>query len=216
MSSQDDTPAQDVLPFRDTAQAVRPYLPGRRGLLVLAAIVLVAGLALNWSWLVAAGIAPILVALAPCAAMCAAGYCMSRMTGQSRSAETMSRQPAEPVADRVTSIADDAVVADAPIRTSQFQEDERRDTDAQISHIPSPRRRARPGVDHSAPSLRPGGTSPEPLDDGAGHDGRTRHDGRDEHGADEPNDGPLQPDDGQGARVRQAQRAVAAADAKDA
>jgi membrane protein DedA with SNARE-associated domain len=32
-----------------------------------------AGLALNWSWPVAAGVAPLLVALAPCAAMCALG-----------------------------------------------------------------------------------------------------------------------------------------------
>ena len=73
MSSEEDTPARDALTFRDVAYALRPYLPGRRGLLVLAAIVLVAGLALNWSWLVAAGIAPILLALAPCAVMCAAG-----------------------------------------------------------------------------------------------------------------------------------------------
>lgn len=36
----------------------------------LAVGLLGAGLALNWNWLVAAGIAPLLVALAPCAVMC--------------------------------------------------------------------------------------------------------------------------------------------------
>jgi hypothetical protein len=50
---------------------------------VLAVAIVGAGLALNWSWLVAAGIAPILLALAPCAAMCALGLCMSRMDGKS-------------------------------------------------------------------------------------------------------------------------------------
>jgi hypothetical protein len=46
------------------------------------------GLALNWSWLVAIGVAPLLVALAPCAAMCALGLCMSRMGGKSCSTQS--------------------------------------------------------------------------------------------------------------------------------
>ena len=37
------------------------------------------GLAINWNWLVAAGIAPILLAVAPCLAMCALGLCMGRL-----------------------------------------------------------------------------------------------------------------------------------------
>ncbi|MBM1170117.1 hypothetical protein [Microvirga arabica] len=49
---------------------------GRRTWIALAAILLVGGAALNWGWLVAAGIAPLLLALAPCAAMCAVGLCM--------------------------------------------------------------------------------------------------------------------------------------------
>ncbi len=47
---------------RDLFHAARYYLGGRRGLIVLAALALVAGLALNWGWLAAAGIAPLLVA----------------------------------------------------------------------------------------------------------------------------------------------------------
>ena len=66
---------------RDLAHAARYYLGGRRGLLVLAVAVVVAGAALNWSWLAAAGVAPLLLGLLPCAAMCALGLCMSRMGG---------------------------------------------------------------------------------------------------------------------------------------
>jgi hypothetical protein len=65
------------------------YLGGRRGLVILAVTALGIDLALNWSWLVAIGVAPLLVALAPCAAMCALGLCMSRMgSGQSCSSES--------------------------------------------------------------------------------------------------------------------------------
>ena len=53
-----------------------PWLSKRR-IVVLAGLgTLAAGLALNWGWLTAVGAAPILVALAPCAAMCALGLCM--------------------------------------------------------------------------------------------------------------------------------------------
>jgi len=67
---------------RDVLHAVRYYLGGRRGLIALAAVVVIAGLAFNWSWLVAAGIAPLLLTALPCVAMCALGLCMSRMTGR--------------------------------------------------------------------------------------------------------------------------------------
>lgn len=50
---------------------------GRRGWLVLAAAVIGAGGALNWGWLTAIGLAPILIAVAPCAVMCGLGLCMT-------------------------------------------------------------------------------------------------------------------------------------------
>ena len=68
----------------------RPYLSGRRGLILLAVVVLGAGAALNWGWLVAIGVAPILVALAPCAAMCALGLCAMKGGGKSCSSEGQS------------------------------------------------------------------------------------------------------------------------------
>lgn len=52
------------------------YLGGRRGLLVLAFAAVGAGLYFSWGWLAAVGVAPLLIALAPCAAMCALGLCM--------------------------------------------------------------------------------------------------------------------------------------------
>ena len=61
----------------------RRYLGGRRGLIFLTVAVLVIGAYFNWGWLVAAGIAPLLLAFAPCAAMCALGLCMGRMGGKS-------------------------------------------------------------------------------------------------------------------------------------
>ena len=76
--------------LRNAANWVRPYLRGRRGLMLLAVVVLAAGAALNWGWLVAIGIAPILVALVPCAAMCALGLCMNKMGGKSCSSSERS------------------------------------------------------------------------------------------------------------------------------
>lgn len=62
-----------------------PYVGGRRGLIVLAIGITVAGLAMNWGWLVAAGMAPILLAVLPCAAMCALGLCMNKAGGKTPS-----------------------------------------------------------------------------------------------------------------------------------
>ena len=49
---------------------------GRRAWMVLAFAVIGAGMVLNWGWLTAVGAAPLILALAPCAAMCALGLCM--------------------------------------------------------------------------------------------------------------------------------------------
>jgi NADH:ubiquinone oxidoreductase subunit K len=48
----------------------------------------------QWSWLVAIGVAPLLLTVAPCAAMCGLGLCMRRMAGRSCAAnsQTPARQ----------------------------------------------------------------------------------------------------------------------------
>ena len=60
----------------DLLALARHYLGGRRALILLAVAVISVGAALSWGWLVAIGIAPLLLTLAPCAAMCALGLCM--------------------------------------------------------------------------------------------------------------------------------------------
>jgi hypothetical protein len=61
------------------------YYPGHRWvLLALGGGALVIGIVLNWGWLVAAGVAPVLIALAPCAIMCALGLCSMKMSGGSK------------------------------------------------------------------------------------------------------------------------------------
>ena len=67
--------------------AVRVFLGNRRNLLVLGAVVLGLGLVFKWNWVVAAGIAPFVLAVAPCLAMCALGLCMNKMVGGSSSAQ---------------------------------------------------------------------------------------------------------------------------------
>ena len=84
MNAAGESKAASRLSLAQTTRALLShYLGNRRVLAVLAVAVIGAGLAFNWSWLVAVGIAPILLALAPCAAMCALGLCMSKMGGKS-------------------------------------------------------------------------------------------------------------------------------------
>jgi hypothetical protein len=79
---------------RDLLQAFRYYLRGPWAWIALATAVIAAGVVLNWSWLVAVGVAPLLIAVLPCAAMCALGLCMSMGTGRgsTRSNEPFSRR----------------------------------------------------------------------------------------------------------------------------
>ncbi len=66
---------------RNAADAIRSVLGGRRGLLVIGVLVLGFSLILKWNWLVAAGIAPLLLSALPCVVMCALGLCMPKMSG---------------------------------------------------------------------------------------------------------------------------------------
>ena len=76
----------------------RYYLGNRWALLVLGAGVLLTGIALNWSWLVAAGIAPILLSTLPCLVMCGLGLCMLCRSSEKQTA-------ARDAADAATSSA---------------------------------------------------------------------------------------------------------------
>ncbi len=90
---QSTTTAEPSL-WREARDIARYYLGNRWVLVALGAGVLVAGIALNWSWLVAAGIAPILISVLPCLVMCGLGFCMMcRSSGQQ---STPSRDAADP------------------------------------------------------------------------------------------------------------------------
>jgi hypothetical protein len=78
---------------RTTLALLRHYVGGRRGLIVLAVAATGIGLYLSWGWLAAAGIAPLLLALAPCAAMCALGLCASKMGSKSGSTNSSDKPP---------------------------------------------------------------------------------------------------------------------------
>ena len=69
----------------------------RDWVIVVALAIIGAGLALGWNWVVAAGLAPLLLSLAPCAAMCALGVCMMAK-GNASCAKQGSAENAEPPA----------------------------------------------------------------------------------------------------------------------
>jgi hypothetical protein len=65
-----------ALPREASAPGSRLILGSKRVWLALAAVAVLAGAAFNWSWLVAVGLAPLLLTFLPCALMCAMGLCM--------------------------------------------------------------------------------------------------------------------------------------------
>lgn len=75
---------------------LRSQFGGRRGLILIALVVIGLGMALNWSWLAAIGAAPIILALAPCAAMCGLGLCMKGGGGSSCSSDNAGKADASP------------------------------------------------------------------------------------------------------------------------
>jgi hypothetical protein len=71
---------------------------GRNRLLVggAALALIAAGLIWQWSWLVAIGVAPLLLSAAPCVAMCALGLCMHRMSGAAGAVEKQTSETPSP------------------------------------------------------------------------------------------------------------------------
>jgi|SRR5919106_3296905 hypothetical protein len=101
---------------RDWLDALRYWLRGRRGVAPLVVSAVVMGGALNWSWLVAAGIAPLLLTFLPCAVMCALGLCMSRMTGGSCSTSSnRSDSAGAPMPDAVQRLAASEPAESGPV-----------------------------------------------------------------------------------------------------
>jgi hypothetical protein len=81
MTTPASTKTTDASLAGDLLQAARYYLGGRWALAVLAIVAVAGGIAFNWSWLVAAGIAPVLLTALPCVVMCGLGLCMNKLFG---------------------------------------------------------------------------------------------------------------------------------------
>jgi len=110
MSSPETADATKPSLAQDWLYAVRYWLRGPKGIAVVVVSALVLGAALNWSWLVGVGIAPLLLTVLPCAVMCGLGLCMNRITGgscsTSSSAADHSDTPMANVAPRVTAASE--------------------------------------------------------------------------------------------------------------
>jgi len=84
MMTSDTTETADVPSRRGWLHSARYYFGNRWVLVVLGSLALIIGVSLNWGWLVAAGIAPVLLTLAPCAIMCGLGLCGMKMMSGSK------------------------------------------------------------------------------------------------------------------------------------
>jgi len=103
MTTSQTTKAPPASLTGDAMQAARYYLGNRRALLIVALLAIAGGAALNWSWLVAAGIAPVLLTALPCLVMCGLGLCMHKMSGGSCTSLPAQVQNAEPTAQPFSS-----------------------------------------------------------------------------------------------------------------
>lgn len=87
MTTPQSTPTVDDSLGRDVLSAARYHLGNRWTLLALAGLAVILGLAFGgWGWLVAAGLAPVILSTLPCLIMCAFGVCMMCRSNKTQSA----------------------------------------------------------------------------------------------------------------------------------
>lgn len=89
--------APGIFSSQAAGQLLRGVLRHRLMLAITGLALAGAGLALGWNWLSAVGVAPLIVAAAPCLAMCALGLCM-----MGRGKQGCSNQAASAGADEVS------------------------------------------------------------------------------------------------------------------
>lgn len=91
---------EDTSCRKDTVQAPSGRLPAwatrKRMMMVAGAAAVFGGLTLNWGWLTAIGVAPVLLTLAPCGIMCAVGMCAM---GGEKTPSTKDTTPTTPPAE---------------------------------------------------------------------------------------------------------------------
>ena len=75
----EDTSASCCAPAYKNPSGRLPAWATRNRLMMAGGAVVVGGAFFNWGWLTAIGVAPILLAVAPCGIMCALGLCAMGM-----------------------------------------------------------------------------------------------------------------------------------------
>lgn len=98
---------------RDILYAARYYLGNRWGLLALGGSAVAAGLYFGgWGWLVAAGLAPIVLSTLPCLVMCVFGVCTMCKSNKAQSVATnAAADSTTPPAALVGTKADESVAS---------------------------------------------------------------------------------------------------------
>jgi hypothetical protein len=86
MTTRQSTTTAEPSLGRDALSIARYYLANRWALLALGALAVVLGLTFGgWGWLVAAGLAPVILSTLPCLIMCGLGACMMCRSGKKES-----------------------------------------------------------------------------------------------------------------------------------
>jgi hypothetical protein len=83
----------------------RYHLGNRWVLLTITVLALAAIAALNWTWLVAAGVASVLLSVLPCLVMCGLGLCMSKMIGGQHASQESKLQESQLKGESVSASA---------------------------------------------------------------------------------------------------------------
>src|SRR6266436_2154126 len=86
---QSRTPTRPSL-AQDVLHAARYHLGNRWVLLGLGSLAVIAGLFFGgWAWLVAAGLAPVILSMLPCLVMCGLGVCIACRSGKTQSTASL-------------------------------------------------------------------------------------------------------------------------------
>lgn len=111
-------PRRETTLGHDLLRLARDRLGGRWVLVAVGALGAAGGIALSWDWLVAAGLAPLVVGVLPCLALCAAGLCMKGLGGRACDASgAPTKPPAAPAREggaESSSAGGEGVSADSP------------------------------------------------------------------------------------------------------
>jgi len=91
-----NTPQIETPRMLQTRFTLAALLRNRWILVAIAVLVLFVIVAASWNWLVAAGLATILVSALPCLVMCGLGLCMHRFRGGSSSPQASGSAAAKP------------------------------------------------------------------------------------------------------------------------